>query len=164
VASQRNQPIPWGTRRRASPAIAFSATRPAFTLLEVVATIAFAALLAAVAIPRTMRLVDGLVVRAAVDAVAGACALARGAAIMRGTPVVVTIDTTRPAVRVTSDSDTLLDRPLDPGGPLTLSASRDRVVYSPTGLGYGASNTTVVARRRSAADTLFTSRLGRVRH
>lgn len=138
--------------------------RPAFTLLELLATITLAALLSAIAVPRTVRLMDRIVVRAAVDAIAGACALARSAAVARGTVVDVTIDADARAVRVAAGPDTLLDRSLDPGGPLTLSASRTLVRYAPTGLGYGASNTTVIARRRDAADTLYTSRLGRVRH
>lgn len=140
------------------------AARAGFTLVEIALAVAIAALLFGVAIPRTVRLVDRIVVRAAVDAIASACALARSAAVMRGAYVVVTIDSERAAVRVTAGNDTLLERRLDPGGALTLSASRARVTYAPNGLGYGASNTRVVARRRSAADTLFTSRLGRVRH
>jgi len=37
------------------------------------------------------------------------------------------------------------------------------MAYAPNGLGYGASNLTVVLRRGSAAETIFVSRLGRVR-
>lgn len=145
------------------------ATRPprarrAATLVELLGAMALAALLASVAILPARRLVDRITVRAAVDAIASACALARGAAVMRGAHAVVTIDTAHAAVRVTVAGDTLLDRVLDPGGALTLEATRDHVVYGPTGLGYGASNTTVLARRGAAADTLVTSRLGRVRH
>ena len=160
--SERNQkPVLVRPPVRSRPC---SGARAAFTLLEVIATIAIAALLCAIAVPRTMRLMDRIVVRTAVDAIAGACALARSAAVMRGTMAEVTIDTLHRAVRVTAGADTLLDRPLDPDGPLTLSASRDLVRYASTGLGYGASNTTVIARRGAAADTLVTSRLGRVRH
>lgn len=157
VSSERNQ-------RRVHGALRLPRARAAFTLVEVVAAIAIAALLFAVAVPRTMRLMDRVVVRAAVDAIASACALARSAAVMRGARVTVTIDTPHRAVIVSTDVDTLLVRPLDPGGPLTLSASRAHIVYAPTGLGFGASNTTVIARRGAAADTLYTSRLGRVRH
>ena len=164
MASERNQSNPArasrsrATRRRPRPA------RAAFTLIEILTTLAVAALVGAIAIPRTMRLMDRVTVRAAVDAIASACALARSAAVARGTMVTVTVDPAHPTVRVTAGGDTLLDHPLDPDGPLTLSATRLRVVYAPTGLGFGASNTTIIARRRAAADTLYTSRLGRVRH
>jgi hypothetical protein len=141
-----------------------SRSRHAATLVELLGAMALAALLAGLTVPPSLRLVDRIVVRSAIDAIASACALARGAAVMRGVRAVVTIDTALAAVRVTVAGDTLLDRVLDPGGPLTVTASRVEVVYAPTGLGYGASNTTVLARRGSAADTLFTSRLGRVRH
>jgi len=45
-----------------------------------------------------------------------------------------------------------------------LSASRVRMSYSPTGIGYGAANLSVVVRRSAVVDTVFVSRLGRVRH
>ena len=164
VSSERNQPLP----QERQPAVTLAPRVPprqaGFTLVEVAVAIAVAALLAALAIPRAAALVDGVVTRAAVDAIAGACALARSAAIMRGVHAVVTIDSARTTVRVTVAGDTLLDRSLDPDGALTLSATRDQVTYAPTGLGFGASNTRVIARRHAAADTLYTSRLGRVRH
>ena len=125
---------------------------------------AVAAILCGVALPAVVGVVDRIVVRSAVDAISSACALARGVAIMRGASAVVTIDTVAVAVRVTVGGELILDRPLDPGGALRLHVTRDRVTYAPTGLGYGASNTRVLASRRDAADTLFASRLGRVRH
>ena len=113
---------------------------------------------------RAARAVDRIVVQNATMAIAGACALARGAAIMRSSYATVTIDTIDAAVFVTSGADTLLARLLGDDGSVTLRASRTTVTYGPTGLGYGASNTRVIASRGDAADTLFTSRLGRVRH
>jgi hypothetical protein len=44
-----------------------------------------------------------------------------------------------------------------------LSTSRDSIAFDVRGLGYGAANLTLVARRGSAAETLVVSRLGRVR-
>lgn len=139
-------------------------SRRGTTLVEIMIVLALLATTAALAIPRAARFVDRTAVHVAIDAVASACALARSEAIMRGAFVTVTIDTAAVAVHVTAGADTLLVRPLDPGGGLTLRASRPRVVYDRIGLGFGASNTTVIARRGLAADTLYTSRLGRVRH
>jgi hypothetical protein len=36
--------------------------------------------------------------------------------------------------------------------------------YSATGLGYGAANLSVFVRRNDSVDTVFVSRLGRLRH
>jgi hypothetical protein len=47
---------------------------------------------------------------------------------------------------------------------VSLTPSRTRMSYSPTGMGYGAANLSVVVRRNSVVDTVFVSRLGRVRH
>ena len=44
-----------------------------------------------------------------------------------------------------------------------LSASRDSMAYAPNGLGYGAANLTIILRRGESAETIFVSRLGRVR-
>jgi hypothetical protein len=35
--------------------------------------------------------------------------------------------------------------------------------YAPTGMGYGAANLSVVVRRNAAVETVYVSRLGRVR-
>jgi hypothetical protein len=47
---------------------------------------------------------------------------------------------------------------------VSLSTSRDSLAFDVRGLGYGAANLTLVARRGAAADTLVVSRLGRVRY
>jgi hypothetical protein len=46
---------------------------------------------------------------------------------------------------------------------VTIAANRDSITYDVRGLGYGAANVTLVARRGRAADSLVVSRLGRLR-
>jgi len=46
---------------------------------------------------------------------------------------------------------------------VTLRASRDSVVYGPSGRGYGATNTTLIVSLNGIEDTVTVSRLGRVR-
>jgi hypothetical protein len=47
---------------------------------------------------------------------------------------------------------------------VTLESTRTSITYSQTGIGYGAGNLTLIIARNLAADTIFVSRLGRVRH
>ena len=62
-----------------------------------------------------------------------------------------------------TETVTISHRRLGSSHGVSLSSSRDSMAYAPNGLGHGASNLTVVLRRGSAAETLFVSRLGRVR-
>src|SRR5437879_1493901 len=101
------------------------------------------------------------------EAVRGTTALAvtRHVAIMRGA---------RARLVVASDSlriDRWDDRTWTPVlrwvGPreagVRLEVSNPEIAFGPTGIGWGASNTTVVLRRGSRFETITTSRLGRVK-
>jgi len=61
-------------------------------------------------------------------------------------------------------TDTLRKRELGLIHEVKLSATRTSITYSPTGMGYGAANLTLVIVRGNSVDSLFVSRLGRVRH
>ena len=136
-----------------------TATRQAgTTIIEIGMVLAIIGLMGAVALPPLVRRLDGIAVRSATAAIASACAVARSAAVMRGALATVAIDVE--ARRVTVSVAHRLD---EPPYRLTLAATRAIIEYDAVGLGSGASNTTVVARQGTAADTLFTSRLGRVR-
>lgn len=134
------------------------------TLLELALACAIVALLAAVAVPRTRALVDRVQLRGAVSEIATACAAARQLAILRGQTATLTVDDASGTLTVAASADTVIRRDLAAAFGVTLAATREAVTFAPTGLGYGASNLTVVVARGAAADTLYVSRLGRVRH
>ena len=119
--------------------------------------------LASVAVARTTALRDRMSVRAAATETVATFALARRWSVSRVTRTAVAIDTASAALIVRSYADTIAHRRLASSHGVTMSASRDSMAYAPNGLGYGASNLTIVLRRGSAADTIVVSRLGRVR-
>ena len=121
------------------------------------------AILGTIAIPRAIGLRDRMSVRAAGLETISTFALARRWAISRSSRTAITFDTAGGAVTVRSFSDTIARRRLASSHGVTLTASRDSMAYAPNGLGYGASNLTVVLRRGAAAETIVVSRLGRVR-
>ena len=138
--------------------------RHAFTLIELAVTLCILSILSAIAIPVTGRLLDGIYVHGAVIEIEALFSTARHLAIARAGQTTVEIDTTVRTIRISAEGDTL--RRLDIGADhdVRLSASRTRMIYSASGFGYGAANLSVVVRRNSVADTVFVSRLGRLRH
>ena len=133
------------------------------TLVELVAVVAIVGVLTAMAVPNVRAARDQAIVRDAATELVATLDAARAAALRRGALGVAAFDTVRAEVRVIADGDTLLVHQM--GGELgvTLSASRDSVVYGPSGRGYGATNTTLIVARGGVADTVTVSRLGRVR-
>ena len=133
------------------------------TLQELILVLPVVGILGAIAVPRAIGLRDRMSVRAAALETISTFALARRWAISRSARTAITFDTVGGALTVRSFSDTVVRRRLTSSHAVTLSASRDSMAYAPNGLGYGASNLTVVLRRGVAAETIFVSRLGRVR-
>ncbi|MFI5309734.1 MAG: GspH/FimT family pseudopilin [Gemmatimonadales bacterium] len=134
------------------------------TLAEIALTLVLIGILAAVAILRLGPAVDRLSVRAASQDVVLALAAARGAATRRGTYVSFVLDPRAGSLRIVSEGETLFERDLAALRGVVLGASRESVTFAPTGLGWGAANTTITVSRGGRADTITTSRLGRVRH
>lgn len=137
--------------------------RRGVTLAELVVVCTLTALVAGIAVPRTRHLLDGLRLRQAAHEVAGALTLARAAAIRRGTYIRLIVDEPSGAVRVESDTDTILKRELGRLHRVALRASRDTITYAPTGLGFGVANSTIVVSIGQRAETVTVSRLGRMR-
>lgn len=138
--------------------------RRGFTLVELSVVMAIGGLLAALALPPLARAIDGLSTHGAIEETEAACVLARHTALERATFATVTFDTLAGAVTVTAAGDTVARRAIGPRYGIALDASRLAITYAPNGLGYGAANVRVIAARGRAADTLYISRLGRVRH
>jgi prepilin-type N-terminal cleavage/methylation domain-containing protein len=138
--------------------------RHAFTLIELTVTLCIVSILSAIAVPRAGRFLDGIHVRGAVIEVESLFSAARHLAIARASQVTVEIDTVSRTIYVSADGDTLRKRAIGAEHDVRLASTRARMTYSATGMGYGAANLSVVVRRNSVADTVFVSRLGRLRH
>jgi prepilin-type N-terminal cleavage/methylation domain-containing protein len=138
--------------------------RNAFSLIELAVTLCILSILSAIAVPFAGRLLDGIYVHGAVIEIESLFSTARHLAIARAAQTTVEIDTAARVVRISADDDTLRRADIGADHDVRLSASRTRMVYSASGFGYGAANLSVVVRRNSAVDTVFVSRLGRLRH
>ncbi len=134
------------------------------TLVEMAMVLALVALLGAITIVPLMRLTDRIAVRGAASDIATALAVARHRAIMRVTRTTLDVDPTRARILVHTGSDTILVRRLGDAHGVRIAATGLAVTYSPTGLGVGVSNTSITVQRGAAAETVFVSRLGRVRY
>jgi prepilin-type N-terminal cleavage/methylation domain-containing protein len=135
----------------------------AFTLAELVVVLAMIGLLTALAVPRFAAMRDSAAVRAAIGETGRTFATAREMAVLRRTGVSVAIDTARDRLELRSLGAVLLRRDLGVTYGVMLVTNRDSMVYDARGLGYGASNLTLVLRRGGVADTFTVSRLGRTR-
>jgi len=136
-----------------------------FTVLELMVVICIAGLLASLWLPRAARRIDWLKTQHALRDMTTALAVARHGAVLQAT-----------RARLTIDSDTLrVDRwepagwrpwwrragPADHG--VVLQVSNPVVVFGPTGMGWGASNTKIELSRGSQLETITVSRVGRVK-
>ena len=110
------------------------------------------------------KLLDRIRVRGAVSDIQSLFSAARHLAIARSAQSTVEIDTARRTIYLSVGIDTVHKRDIGAEHDVRISATRTRMSYSPTGIGYGAANLSVVVRRNAFADTVFVSRLGRVRH
>lgn len=135
-----------------------------FNIIEITLTLGIVALLAAVALPRAAGFLDAIKVRGAVTEIDALFSTARHVAIARAAQTSLEIDPGRGVMLVRVGRDTLEKRDLLESQGVTLRTARTTVTYSPTGIGYGAANLTLIVARNLSADTIYVSRLGRVRH
>ena len=160
---RRSTRLPYGTQA-AVHLEGVESLRSAFTIIELTIVVCVLAVLSAIAMPTATRLVDRIRVRAAVTEIESLFEAARHIAIVRATQTSVEIDTAERMISVTVDGDTVRRGALGAELGVHLAANRSAMTYSPTGVGYGAANLSVVVGKNSSVDTIFVSRLGRVRH
>lgn len=138
-------------------------TQPGMTLIELLTVMTIAATLMAIAIPHGQLMLDRIAVHAAAGDLSLTLASAREFALASRSAVAVDLLGPGGAVRVRRGSDVLFTRNIASAHGVELSQTRDSLAYSPLGLGLGAANLSVIVHRRAAAETVFVSRLGRVR-
>ena len=137
--------------------------RQGFSAAELVVVMAIVGILAAVAVLRAGAYLDAIAVRSAAAEITAACAAARSAALSRSAHAAIRFDTAGARVVVHAGRDTIVSRDLAALYRVALTATRDSIAFNPIGLGYGAANARIVVRRGASADTVWVSRLGRVR-
>ena len=133
------------------------------TVPELIVVLTVVGILMTIALTRTRAVRDQVSVRAAASETVATFALARRWSLSRASRTAITFDTAAATLIVRSYADTIARRSLRSSHGVGLSASRDSMAYAPNGLGYGASNLTLILRRGEAAETVVVSRLGRVR-
>ena len=131
--------------------------------MELAVVVVILVAFAAIALPSFRDAVDRSSARAAIQETASLFSFARRSAISRRAVVGVVIDTAAVAVIARVGPAELGRRNLRERYGVRITSTRDSMSYDPRGLGYGAANLTIIASRGRGAETLFVSRLGRVR-
>jgi prepilin-type N-terminal cleavage/methylation domain-containing protein len=134
--------------------------KPAFTLFELLVVCSIIGIVAAIAAPRVRSSVDAFAVESAARDVANALTLGRLAAVRHG-GADVHIDSASVTVRAAGRD--VFSRPVARSHGVRVRSSTAVVRYAATGWATGLSNGSIVLTRGVRVDTVFVSRLGRVR-
>lgn len=134
-----------------------------FTFLEILIVMTVTGIVLAIAVPRARAGLDRVVVRSAAADVRATLGMARTLALAGHAVVVVDVDSVAGMLRILRGADVLLRRGVGQAHGVELRGTRDSLAYDPYGMGRGASNLSIVIRRGAAAETVFVSRLGRIR-
>ena len=134
------------------------------TLFELVMVLTLIGLLSALAAPHVVDALDRLAVRKAVGEAAMFYGTARFGAILRGSRVRIEFGADSMIAVYERAKDSLFLRRDGPSKDrVRFRASRTVIRILPTGIGSGGSNTTLVFQRGVYAESLTTSRLGRLK-
>lgn len=138
--------------------------RRGVTLLEVIAVLAVVGVVLAITAPRLTSWKDRLAVERATGEIVSFYWQARTSAIFRGTRVRLTLggDSLQASFEGVTDS-IFLTRSGPRRHGVSLIVSRPVIRIYANGFGLGAANTKIVLRRGVAAESLTTSRLGRLK-
>ena len=137
--------------------------RRGLTLVELCLVLAVIGLTTAIAVRQLGVYLDRAAARAAVVEAGALVARARDEAVALRTPASIRIDTVRDALELRMGGTAVARAALGSAHGVSLAANRDSIAYDVRGVGYGAANVTLVARRGRVADSLVVSRLGRIR-
>jgi prepilin-type N-terminal cleavage/methylation domain-containing protein len=162
-ALDRVQPLHPRTALVRIGALAVSARDRGFTLLELLIVLVIVGVLLALMVSRFAAFADRLGARSAIGEAEAMFASGRELALSRRSEVSIVIDTARGAIRALDREAGLLVRDLRSTYGVRLAVTRDSMAYDARGFGRGVANLRLVALRGRASDTLFVSRLGRVR-
>ena len=138
--------------------------RSGLTLAELILVVVIVGLTLLVGLGQLHLYLDRIATRDAVRAAGNVVERARDEAVALRSPVSVKIDTSTATLELLSRGLALGKTPLGVLHGVAISTTRDSITFDVRGLGYGAANLTLVARRGRATDTLVVSRLGRVRY
>lgn len=135
-----------------------------FSLIETVAVLALIGIIVSTILPRAFQWFDRLLVGNAASAVVSFYGGARFGAIVRGSRVRIEFgaDTLRAYYEQETDSLFML-RPGPNHHGVNMTGSRNVIRVNPNGVGWGAANTKLVLWRGEVAESLTTSRLGRMK-
>ncbi|MDH5643885.1 MAG: prepilin-type N-terminal cleavage/methylation domain-containing protein [Gemmatimonadota bacterium] len=135
-----------------------------FTFVELIVVMAIVGIVAGITVRKIDASLDRIAVRRSVNEARRFFEVARLQAILRGRWVEIAWREDSLVARWSRISDSeSLTIPGPKRRSVTLEASRPVIVIQPTGLGSGTANTKLVFRRGRYADSLATSRLGRLR-
>lgn len=138
--------------------------RGGFTLVETTVVLTIMAILVAIVVPPSLDRIDRLLVSNATGSVASFYGRARFGALLHGSRVRIEFRPDSMKAFYEGGVDSLF---VSVPGPsrfgVNIVSSRSVIRVHPNGVGLGAANTKLVLWRGAAAESLTTSRLGRIR-
>ena len=136
--------------------------RTGYTVGELLLVLVIMGTLMALIVPRVVLVIDRIAVRSAASDLSATFRAARTFALASRAPVADHLAPTG-TLEVRRGAEILLTRNVGQAHGVRLAQTRDSMAFDGWGLGIGAANLSIVVRRRAAAETVFVSRLGRVR-
>jgi prepilin-type N-terminal cleavage/methylation domain-containing protein len=137
--------------------------RHGHSLAEVLVVLVIVAVMLGVVVPRASAVLDRVAVEAAAGDVATTLATARNLAIAARASVAIDLDSLSGVLRVRRGAEVLFSRNVGHAHGVRLRTTRDSIAFGARGLGRGAANVSILVARGVVVETVFVSRLGRVR-